>query len=301
MDLNHETAMRLWNKTFGKETKVRDYTGREIVKGAYNNRNSEYGWNVDHILPQSRGGVTADHNLICCHIETNDEKADKFPCFNANEQRFEIIKVQNHYEIRSAKENDDKKIEEENSVNFYDSAAGIRLFKQLKGIQNKPKFVGEVSIKLASVKNTALIDFINEILDTEHISYSSQKTFDGHEIHISAKNYDMPLKEDISELLDKCILLNTYLGKYFLSLEYISAYELCYTVEHFEKKADMYANTEENVFGEQLSNTLIISDLVIKNTDAKKKVVTCENHEYTEYNYIFTELAKNLNKEVEGK
>ena len=54
MDLNRETAMRLWGKSFGKETKVRDFTGREIAKGAYNDRNSEYGWNVDHILPQSK-------------------------------------------------------------------------------------------------------------------------------------------------------------------------------------------------------------------------------------------------------
>ena len=100
MDLNRETAMRLWSKSFGKETKVKDFTGREIAKGAYNDRNSEYGWNVDHILPQSRGGKTADHNLICCHILTNDEKADKFPCFVANKLKFEIVKVENHYEIK---------------------------------------------------------------------------------------------------------------------------------------------------------------------------------------------------------
>ena len=100
MDLNRETAMRLWSKSFGKEIKTTDFAGRTIVKGAYNDRNSEYGWNVDHILPQSKGGVTADYNLVCCHILTNDEKADKFPCFNANSSAYEIVKVQNHYEIR---------------------------------------------------------------------------------------------------------------------------------------------------------------------------------------------------------
>ena len=35
MDLNRETAMRLLSKSFGKKTKVRDFTGREIAKGAY--------------------------------------------------------------------------------------------------------------------------------------------------------------------------------------------------------------------------------------------------------------------------
>ena len=101
MDLNKETAIRLWVQQFGKRQKAIDFAGREIAKAAYNDRNSNYGWNVDHILPQSRGGKTADHNLICCHIQTNDEKADKFPCFKANEKEFEIQKRQNHYEIVS--------------------------------------------------------------------------------------------------------------------------------------------------------------------------------------------------------
>lgn len=74
MDLNRETAMRIWNKSFGKEAKVADFAGRVMAKGAYNDRNSEFGWNVDHILPQSKGGVTADHNLVCCHILTNDRE-----------------------------------------------------------------------------------------------------------------------------------------------------------------------------------------------------------------------------------
>ena len=110
MDLNRETAMRLWNKSFGKKTKVMDFAERTIVKGAYNDRKSEFGWNVDHILPQSRGGKTADYNLVCCHILTNDEKAGKFPTFKANGINFEIIKVENHYEIKRRTKKVTKKI-----------------------------------------------------------------------------------------------------------------------------------------------------------------------------------------------
>ena len=33
MDLNRETAMRLWNKSFGKDTKAVDFAGRTIAKG----------------------------------------------------------------------------------------------------------------------------------------------------------------------------------------------------------------------------------------------------------------------------
>lgn len=218
MDLNRETAMRLWNKSFGKETKVKDFTGRTIAKGAYNDRNSEFGWNVDHILPQSRGGKTADHNLVCCHILTNDEKADKFPAFKANGINFEIVKVENHYEIKQiTKETKKRKKtpEHDDSVNFMDSASGVRFFKQLKGIQNKSRFVGSVLIRLQNVSNTAVIDFIEKFLDEENISYSMSSDYWNSETRIVAKNYNMPLKEDNAKLLDKCILLNTYLKYYF--------------------------------------------------------------------------------------
>ena len=100
MDINKDTAMRLWAKTFGNKTHVKDFAGRTIDKCAYNSRNSEYGWNVDHILPVSKGGKSTDNNLVCCHVLTNDEKADRFPGFKANGIAFNIVKVENHYEIQ---------------------------------------------------------------------------------------------------------------------------------------------------------------------------------------------------------
>lgn len=140
--------MRLWNKSFGKDTKVVDFAGRVIAKGAYNDRNSEFGWNVDHILPKSRGGATADYNLICCHIKTNDEKADIFPCFHANGMSFEIVKVQNHYEIR-AKSKKNEKESSSDELDLFDSASGVRLFKELKGVQNKKDLSGRFLLKFA--------------------------------------------------------------------------------------------------------------------------------------------------------
>ena len=38
MDFNRETAIHLWNKSFGKEAKVKDFAGRTIAKWAYNDR-----------------------------------------------------------------------------------------------------------------------------------------------------------------------------------------------------------------------------------------------------------------------
>ena len=169
---------------------------------------------MDHILPQSKGGATADHNLICCHIKTNDEKANKFPCFNANGISFEIVKVQNHYEIRAKS----KKAEKESNpdeLDLYDSASGVRFFKKLKGVQNKNRFVGTVFIKLYGLNNTAVVDFIEELMETESLSFQTERSsMYGDALLIVARNHNMPLKDDISEMLDKCVLLNTYLSKF---------------------------------------------------------------------------------------
>ena len=306
MDLNRETAMRLWSKSFGKETKVNDFAGREIAKGAYNDRNSEFGWNVDHILPQSKGGKTADYNLICCHILTNDEKADKFPCFSANDIKFEIVKVENHYEIKSVNKKVKKQSENDDSVNFYDSASGIRFFKKRKGKQNKSVYMGSVLIKLQNVSNTAIIDFIERIFDQESISYP----FDSNsEIRIIVRNYNMPLIADSAALLDKCILLNTYLGHYFKPLQYISGYEIYYRDDSFQNKVSMFKDSQKIDFRDTgiatallfnfgLKDSLFINNSVIENTDAKEKIKANPYNKYSEYNFIFTNLSKNLDKEV---
>ena len=306
MDLNRETAMRLWSKSFGNETKVKDFTGREIAKGAYNDRNSEYGWNVDHVLPQSRGGKTADYNLVCCHILTNDEKADKFPCFVANKLKFEIVKVENHYEIKRVTKKVNAQQGSNADVNFFDSASGIRFFKQLKGIQNKPRWVGSVLIRLQNVDNTAVIDFIEKFLDEENISYSMSTDYRRSETRIVAINYNMPKKEDVSVLLDKCILLNTYFKNYFIPMRYISEYDICYQVNHYKDKQAMYLEAQTINFAnmsDNLDNALFINELVYINTEAQDKEpnLTFGYYKYNKYDYTYTKLSKNLEKEVNGK
>ena len=296
MVLNRETALRLWNKRYGKATTVKDFTGREMAKGAYNDRNSAKGWNVDHILPQSKGGVTAEHNLAICNIQTNDEKADKFPSFKANGIVFDIVKVQNHYEYRTRK--DTPKVEEDDEdVNFMDSASGIRFFKDLKGIQNKPRFVGSILIRLKNVESTALIDMIEKYFDKENISYSMSKDV----TRIIVKNYNMPLREDISELLDKCIVLNTYLKHYFLPMQYISGYDIIFRADYYEKKEERYIRSQRIDFREienaNFDNALFINNMVWNNSEAKGKM-QFNSSGYEAYDYVYTELAKNLDKEV---
>ena len=311
MELNRETAMKLWNKTFGKKTKVKDFAGREIVKGAYNDRSSDYGWNVDHILPQSKGGKTADHNLICCHILTNDEKADRFPAFKANESVFEIIKVENHYEIKPKQANT-KQEENDEELNLYDSASGIRKFNELEETQNKEIFVGNVKIEIEDLQNTAVIDFIKEIFKEENLQFKkNNNSFPNNNLDIYITNYNMPLKEDCQILLDKCILINTYLKEYFKPLNYIKSYKLLYRVDCFNSKKDLYCkndietlfrriNNNMLMFGGYSINALYINNLVYINTEACKKVKYkyYSDDDFGVYDYIYTHLAENLRKEI---
>mgnify|MGYP001060893780 CR=1 FL=1 len=311
MDLNHETAMRLWVKSFGKETKVKDFAGREIAKGAYGDRNSQYGWNVDHILPQSKGGTTADHNLVCCNIKTNDEKANKFPCFYANGKKFEIVRVQNHYEIKPVAQTPKQEKQADNELNLYDSASGVRFFKRLKGIQNKKRFVGSVLIRIEGLQNNAVVDFIEEMFSEENISYPNFNPYDKGlsplELCILVTNYDMPQNDDISELLNRCILLNTYFSAYFRPLDYVQSYEIDFSVMSFDDKSKIYyymTNVSKLAqikggLDNTLDNTLYINDLVINNTEAKEKL--SETGKLQQYNYVYSQLSKNLKKEVEGR
>lgn len=315
MDLNRETAMRLWNKSFGKETKVKDFTGRTIAKGAYNDRNSEFGWNVDHILPQSRGGKTADHNLVCCHILTNDEKADKFPGFIANKKKFTIVKVENHYEIKPEKDAPKKteKPQKQEKWNLYDSASGIRLYKTFKGLQTKKRFVGTIEIKLEGIEgaDTALTDFIEDLFITEDVQFvgGDSSYYSGTNVRLLVKNYEMPDNADVENLLDKCVLLNTYLAYYFKPTGVISDYAISYRLDCYSDRKDFYSKDARVSFPNRYylarnNCRLQINSLVIHNSSAKEKFndsIGWGENMFYDYGYIYTKLSENLEKEVSGK
>ncbi len=315
MELNRETAMRLWNKSFGKETKATDFTGRTIAKGAYNDRNSEFGWNVDHILPQSRGGKTADHNLVCCHILTNDEKADKFPGFIANKKKFTIVKVENHYEIKP--ENDapknNEKPQKKEKWNLYDSASGIRLYKEFKSLQTKKRFVGTIEIRLEGIEgaDTALTDFVEDLFITEDVQFvnGDNSYYSGTNVRLLVKNYEMLDNSDVNNLLDKCILLNTYLSYYFKPMGIIHDYAISYRLDCYKDRKEFYNKDarvgfidENSLFKNNCG--LRINSLVVQNSSAKEKLgvsVGWDENRFYDYSYVYPKLSKNLEKEVSGK
>lgn len=310
MDLNHETAMRLWNKSFGKDLKVIDFAGRQIAKCAYNDRNSDYGWNVDHILPQSKGGATADYNLICCHIKTNDEKADSFPVFKANEKSFEIVKVQNHYEIRNKSGNENEAEVEGDNINFFDSGAGIQFIDNLYDVELEERYVDSAFIFLQSLDDSyTLPKFIEKLFENYNVSFSKDTTFYYlNNFIVEIHNYDSPSTDDSQYFLDNLILLNTYLKCYFMPLETISNYKIICREDCYDEDNNIYNSikqTDDNVkrtiqARDFWSNAIEINDTIIKNTDAKKKVSPSIS-EYTFYDYYYTKLAKDLEKEASRK
>ena len=94
-----------------------------------------------------------------------------------------------------------------------------------------------------------------------------------------------------------------YLSSYFLECEYINGFDIYYRIDCFEDKAKMYGcNFEpDNYAYSQTKNSMFVNDLVLRNTEAGEKVQLERYSQYTEYNYIFANLAKNLKKEANGK
>ena len=305
MEINRETAMKLWEKSYGKATEANDFAGRKMNKAAYDQRGSKYGWNLDHILPKSRGGKDTESNLICCHILTNDEKADKFPCFTANGKQFEIVKVENHYEIKEKKSGDTKNTTSTDSseskaqdkgVNFYDSAAGIRLYKNLEKL-----FRGGVTVTLTEPNGVAIADFIKELFEGETVVTTLDDKYYSFDLIVRVDGIKLPTKEAIQNMLDKCLTLNTYLKYYFVRKKLIKSYNIF--CEAHSQKDDMKCIKSPNGCRVYSNRDMVINELVRINTDAKKDI---GNNNYIgqdslgynvyEYSYWWTKLKENLEK-----
>lgn len=313
MDLNKETASRLWVQQFGRKQKAIDFAGREIVKAAYNDRNSNYGWNVDHILPLSRGGKTADYNLVCCHILTNDEKADKFPCFKANSKEFETKKRQNHYEIVAR--TDDRKKEEDEVVNFLDVAQGLKCWKQCKS-DSGSVFVGYIKIRVEiSNQSDQLLDryrkFLAELFGTESIFAEDNSM--GYPINYTLswqqhqRTYvftvivgDIPTKEDTENLLDDCIILNTY-NDYFISNTGFECIQITCGMKCYDSCLKMSLNCKKDIVDKQVEfiGPLAIDELVKINSSAEKELKDrFSQNGFYPYDLTFKNLRNNLKKFV---
>jgi len=87
------TNTSFWEKEFGDATVAEDFAGREIRKGSYGQEGSRYGWDIDHIMPLSKGGTNADSNKQIVHVITNDEKGDKTTFVSSDGYKYQVQKT----------------------------------------------------------------------------------------------------------------------------------------------------------------------------------------------------------------
>lgn len=81
---NKETINLVWNKAsivphVDPNEWRKDYAGAWIKKSEYGNCNSDYGWEIDHQKPVSRGGTDDLYNLQPLQWENNRSKGDDYP------------------------------------------------------------------------------------------------------------------------------------------------------------------------------------------------------------------------------
>ena len=62
-----------------------DACGHAMKYSNHGNTNSQYGWEIDHVIPVSKGGTDNLQNLQPLYWENNRRKGDTFPwaCENA--------------------------------------------------------------------------------------------------------------------------------------------------------------------------------------------------------------------------
>jgi hypothetical protein len=74
MEIYYETAMWLWRLRFGEEMEAEDRKGRKILKNAYRQNGSDYGWNIYYNLPSKPDGPCHLRYFEIVHIITYAEK-----------------------------------------------------------------------------------------------------------------------------------------------------------------------------------------------------------------------------------
>ena len=88
---NEKTIEQVWElartvEGFNPDMVRKDACGAWIMKNQYGNRDSIYGWEIDHVYPLSMGGTDDIINLRAMQWDNNLSKGDDYPVYKSKVQ-----------------------------------------------------------------------------------------------------------------------------------------------------------------------------------------------------------------------
>lgn len=104
--IDENIVQQVWEKGirvdgFDPSQVRKDSCGAFIVRTQYKNRNSDYGWEIDHVYPISKGGDDNPYNLRPIQWENNVKKGDSFPNYETSVigQGNANVRIEGHYTV----------------------------------------------------------------------------------------------------------------------------------------------------------------------------------------------------------
>lgn len=89
--INEDTIQKIWEKArivsgYDSNYIRKDPCGAWILRNDYGNNKSLFGWEIDHVYPESAGGRDDWDNLRPLQWENNKSKGDDYPVYKIKVQ-----------------------------------------------------------------------------------------------------------------------------------------------------------------------------------------------------------------------